>query len=99
MTERTIETLQLTWRNTRLTIRFERRFLGSSLITAHLQIESAGRVPLPITETGYKSHFMTAEMIDAEGGPIAYVQAWLDDAARSADWREAESARAQLTLF
>jgi hypothetical protein len=99
MDDRNIETFEHSWREHQITIRFERKFLGTSLITAHLQIESADRTPLPITETGYKSHFMSAETIDAEGGPVAYVQAWLEDAAKSADWLEAEIARAQLTLF
>ena len=99
MDERNIETFNFTWRDKQITIRFERKFLGTSLISAHLQIESADRVPLPITETGYKSHFMSAEMIDAEGGPVAYVQAWLDDASTATEWRDAEINRAQLTLF
>jgi hypothetical protein len=37
----------------------------------HLQIEAVQppREPLPITETGYKSHFVAIEAIEAAGGP------------------------------
>lgn len=90
----------ITSRQTPIAIRFKRRFLFTSLITAHLRIESADSVPLPNSGTGYKSHFMTAGMTDA-GLPARRlcVGRWLDDAAKAQDWREAQNARAQLTLF
>ena len=33
---------------------------------------------LPITETGYRSHFLAATEVIAAGGPVRYVLAWLD---------------------
>lgn len=57
------------------------------------------RAPLPITETGYKSHFCDRREIEAAGGPVAYALAWLDMAADSKTWREACAARRQLSLF
>jgi hypothetical protein len=44
---------------------------------SHLEIISADRAPHPISETGYKSHFIRPEHIVEEGGPVAYVMAWL----------------------
>jgi hypothetical protein len=44
---------------------------------SHLEIISADRAPHPISETGYKSHFIRPEHIVEEGGPVAYVIAWL----------------------
>jgi hypothetical protein len=35
--------------------------------------------PLPITETGYRSHFTAPETAAPFGGPVAYVIAWLDE--------------------
>ncbi|MBS0473096.1 MAG: hypothetical protein JSR60_18645 [Proteobacteria bacterium] len=44
----------------------------------HLSIHvlEPSTLKLPITETGYRSHFLSeAEEL---GGPLAYVRAWLD---------------------
>jgi hypothetical protein len=66
---------------------------------AHLEISSIDRQPLPITETGYRSHFISAAVIEAEGGPVAFAQAWLNDAANSPAWKAAKANRQQLSLF
>jgi hypothetical protein len=51
-----------------------RRAGGASFV--HLEIHAAE--PLPITETGYVSHFVIEEALSAEGGPRLYVRTWLD---------------------
>jgi hypothetical protein len=66
---------------------------------AHLQVESAGRAPLPFTETGYQSRFLPAFEVDSEGGPLAYVQHWLEWAAEDPDWKRSEQEGKQMTLF
>ncbi|MFZ6047399.1 hypothetical protein ACFW0H_14935 [Pseudomonas sp. CR3202] len=66
---------------------------------AHLQISAAGRTPLPISETGYRSHFERADNIAAAGGAVAYARAWLDQAARSPAWIEAQQEARQMSLF
>jgi hypothetical protein len=75
------------------------RIYGEPL--AHLEIESLDpkRRPLPMTGTGYRSYFTSPSEIDAQGGPVAYVQAWLDHEAASDNWRNQETTRAQLSLF
>ena len=65
---------------------------------AHLEIDAEG-TPLPCSETGYLSVFETADQIEAEGGPLAYVLDWLERAAGLPEWRDAEVARQQLSLF
>jgi hypothetical protein len=52
-----------------------------------------------VTETGYRSHFVNRAVIEDAGGPVAYATAWLDDAARSPDWKEREQASRQMALF
>lgn len=64
---------------------------------ARLEIEADG--PLPITETGFMGRFDRADNIDAEGGPVAYVRAWLDHAASSPEWLERQAAARQLSMF
>lgn len=97
---RSIETFGLLWQGIALVIRYEVRWLDTEATNvAHLEVESEGRVRLPITETGYRSHFVPASEVAEAGGPVAYATAWLDDMAQSREWvRYAEASR-QLSLF
>jgi len=99
--ERNIEHYDLKWRGLNIRVVYERDFLGNVLhATAHLQIQSEPRTqPLPMTETGYKSHFLPAEEIDASGGVIAYVTRWLDAAALRPAWKAFEREQRQGCLF
>lgn len=69
--------------------------------TAHLEIESIApeRAHLPITETGYRSHFTSFETVAAYGGLVAFVEAWLETESQAPDWRREEQQRRQLPLF
>jgi hypothetical protein len=94
----------LEWAGLLIEVRYSPNWLESYCVTygyplAHLEIKTANREPLPITETGYKSHFDRPDNIEAEGGPVAYVLARLDDAAQSPQWKAAVEKRRQLTLF
>lgn len=66
----------------------------------HLEVMSErSRVPLPITETGYRSVFLPGGTIDDAGGPVRYATQWLDHAAKSKTWKAAEQAMRQGSLF
>lgn len=66
----------------------------------HLEIESEGRAPLPITGTGYKSHFFGPVTPALEKDDVVnMVRDWLDEAAQSDSWIRSEADRAQLSLF
>lgn len=90
-----------TWRGITLEIRFAPRWLrlddGCDL--AHLEVESIApkRAPLPITGTGYRSHFTAEAEIAHWGNPEGFVLAWLADAAKA--WTPVEAAGQQLSLF
>ncbi len=66
----------------------------------HVEITSENRDPLPITETGYLSHFFGPmepmltlnEIVDA-------VHDQLEERAKEKAWRDAESRRRQPSLF
>jgi hypothetical protein len=68
---------------------------------AHLEVESIepAKAALPMTETGYRSHFCGTPLIDDEGGPVAFVRAWLDHAADTPEWKAKEAAARQFSLF
>ena len=99
--ERSIEVHALHWRGVDIEITFERHWLGihRHIADAHLTVTAKGRHPLPITETGYRSHFLAADEIDTAGGPAAYVATWLNTMARSQQWITFEQASRQLSLF
>lgn len=67
-------------------------------VIAHLAIRSIAPegAPLPITETGYRSHFHQPGTIEALGGDVvAQVTAWLDEEATKPAWL----ASRQMSLF
>lgn len=68
---------------------------------AHLEIESISpaRAPLPITTTGYRSHFINRDNVEQMGGPEAYVEAWIEEMSHTRTWRETAAAARQLALF
>lgn len=69
-----------TWSGIALRIGYDSNFLESD--RAHLEIEVPDRQPISVTETGYRSHFTSTEEIAAAGGPVEYVLALLDVAAK-----------------
>lgn len=94
------------WQGITIEVVYEPNWLNlanrhGSLPSAHLDIRSIApeRAPLPITETGYRSHFLHSEEIEVAGGPAAYVETWLNVMAESAEWQAHEVSSRQLSLF
>jgi hypothetical protein len=72
-------------------------FDGHKLV--HLEVQSQGRVPLPITGTGYRSHFMHVQPKNDITDPVAFVLAWLDAEAKAESWKATVQASRQGCLF
>ena len=89
------------WEGIALLVKWCPHWLGEDAYypIAHLEIHAANKAPLPITETGYRSHFIDKEAVEALGGPVAYARAWLDEAAASPEWKAKVAASRQLSLF
>lgn len=71
-------------------------------ITSHIEVESIApeRAPLPITETGYRSHFVPIGTVEAEFDSVqAYVRAWLDELAKCPEWQGYLASTVQGELF
>jgi hypothetical protein len=102
---RHIETYRAEWNGVSLEISWELNWLGIrdhlGERMAHLQVRSVspGNAALPVTSTGYRSHFTPPGPVLARGGPVPFVLAWLDEAARSPEWRDREAAARQRALF
>ena len=93
------QNFRLIWQGIEIEVRYWPRKWG---VTAHLEVESIRpeRAPLPITGTGYRSHFHQPGTVEANGGDVvAQVVAWLDEEAGSAEWCAQVDARRQGELF
>ncbi len=65
----------------------------------HIEVISDTRQVLPITQTGYKSHFIHAEQLADFGSAVSYVVAWLDHEAKAESWKRHEAEARQLSFF
>jgi hypothetical protein len=71
-------------------------------IIAHLEIRSISpeRAALPITRTGYRSHFHECGTVEGHGGDVvAQVTAWLDEEATKPEWQVQVAHSKQGELF
>ena len=100
---RNYQTHLLTWRGISIEVRYcaewsesYRRSFGYGL--AHLEIDASGQ-PLPVTTTGYRSHFTRPDVIEEHGGPAAFALGWLNSEANTKAWRKIDTQHRQLTLF
>ncbi len=97
--------LQMDWRNditgqtVRLRITHSRNYLSMGSDHIEIDVIEPKRAALPITETGYRSHFIAAADIERCGGVQAFVKGWLESAAQSKPWRRSQVAASQGDLF
>ena len=94
------QTYRLIWQGIEIEARYWPRKWG---VTAHHEVESIcpERAPLPITDTGYRSHFHPPGTVESLGGDVvAQVIAWLDaEAAANPAWQARVAAARQGELF
>lgn len=86
-----MEQHKILWGGVQIEITFTPDSFG---MVDHIELRSEGRAPLPVTETGYRSHFMSKGTVAEHGGAVAFVTAWLDHEAARTAW-----GGAQLSLF
>jgi hypothetical protein len=89
----------LTWQGIEIEARYWPLKWGA---IAHLVIRSRAPegAPLPISRTGYLSHFHQPGTVEAHGGDVvAQVIAWLDEEATKPEWLAHVEASRQLSLF
>jgi hypothetical protein len=68
---------------------------------SHIEIivQKPKGAPLPITETGYRSHFLDAHDLEHAGGPVRFFLDWIEREARSKTWAKTEFKWRQGDLF
>ena len=97
--EQTPQVNLFTWEGVEVQVTFTPRRWS---VIDHLEILSVRPecAPLPITETGYLSHFMQPGTIAAHGSDVvAQVRAWLDEESAAIEWQARIEASRQGTLF
>jgi len=97
----TSQTYKIKWQNIEIEARYKPRDFHASI--AHLELESINlpKARLPMTETGYRSHFHPIGTIerDFDGDVVAAVTDWLNAEAKSKKWQEYIENLKQLALF
>ena len=94
-----ISTYRIEWRGIRLVIRHQVDYLWAGQSHIEINVVHPKRTAIPITETGYRSHFIgTLPLINA-GGAVTFVTAWLDREAKSKKWIARELRETQGDLF
>ena len=87
------------WRSIMIEIHHTRDYLYPGTDHIELHVKKPKAAVLPITDTGYRSEFVDAEELATIGGPVLYVQQWLDREAATKRWRALELKAAQLDFF
>lgn len=96
-----MQTFTINWNQLEIRIRFHpNRFAGHDHLELETLPKNGGKRPaLPLTETGYKSHFAPHGEIEAGGGAVQYVLDALTKAEQSLEWQRYLAASQQLSLF
>ncbi|GAA6176738.1 hypothetical protein [Sulfitobacter pacificus] len=92
------EETEIIWRGIVLTIRYAPNWCAT-VGMGHIEVISDARQVSPITQTGYKSHFIHAEQVSQFGSAAQYVVAWLEQEAKAESWKRHEAEARQLSLF
>lgn len=81
----------ITWRSVEIEVTFTPEKFG---MVDHIELHTKNKTPLPVTETGYRSHFMNKGTVVHHGGAVTFVTTWLDHETEREGW-----GNAQFSLF
>ena len=88
---------KLVWQDIPIKLRHCRSWLCNDGSVQHIELHSQDNDPLPVTETGYRSHFLCGQnaLAEFDDDPVIYTLAWLDRTATATGWQRER----QLRLF
>jgi len=86
---------EITWDGITIAISHRRNWLNTGW--DHLELRAGER--LPVTTTGYRSHFIHPDELASFTSAEDFVRQWLDQAATGKDWQKHLVDRQQLSLF
>jgi hypothetical protein len=92
-------THKLVWRDITCRVKQTPNYLSPGWTHIEITVVTPKCAPLPITGTGYRSHFLDGDLLAATGGPVAFFQRWIEQEATTKAWAKAEFKWRQLELF
>ena len=92
-------THKLVWRHVTCRVRHTPNYISKGWSHIEIIVLKPKGAPIPITSTGYLSHFLDAEMLAAAGGPVRFFLDWIERESRTRQWAKAEYKWRQLELF
>ena len=97
----TSKTYKIHWQEIDIEATYKPKEFGGAI--AHLELKSINppRAPLPMTETGYRSHLHPVGTIEQDygGDVVACVTEWLIEEAKSKKWKKYIEDSKQFVLF
>lgn len=94
---KTIE--RLTWRGIEMNATHTPDYISTGWSHIELRVTKPKGKPVPITDTGYLSHFLDEDALKAAGGAAAFFLAWLEREATAKAYAKALARWQQLDLF
>lgn len=98
-TEIKTTTTKLVWRDVICRVRHTPNYLSKGWSHIEIIVVSPKKAPLPITETGYRSHFLDEDLLKREGGPVTFFLDWIEREAATKAWAKTEFKWRQGDLF
>jgi hypothetical protein len=92
-------THKLIWQHATCRVKHTPDYMSEGWSHIEISVQAPKGAPIPITRTGYLSHFLDEDELTAAGGPVAFVSAWIEREARSKDWARADFKWRQGDLF
>ena len=92
-------THKLAWRHVTCRVRHTPNYISKGWSHIEIIVLAPKAAPIPITNTGYLSHFLGEEHLATAGGPVAFFLDWIEREARTRQWAKAEFKWRQLELF
>ena len=90
---------KLIWRDVVCHVRHTPNYISNGWSHIEITVLKPTGAPLPITTTGYRSHFLDVEVLIAAGGPVAFFRDWIEREAYTKQWAKTEFKWRQLELF
>ncbi len=87
------------WQHVAFRVRHTPDYLIEGTDHLELLVLRPKREPLPITDTGYLSHFVDGRDVPNAVVALAFFLKWIGREARSKRWQTADNKRRQLDLF
>lgn len=92
-------THKLVWRDIACRVRHTPDYLSKGWSHIEIMVQKPKGAPLPITETGYRSHFLGHDDLERAGGAVRFFLDWIEREAASKQWSKAEFKLRQGDLF